>query len=94
MIDYYFFLTGGSRSTECVHPRGSHDLYHLESEGRDVILDLVNVVLSHSLVLSLPLLLGNVSPHQVAHDLLMMMLLVSEVKQYNVFLPGTFCLSR
>ena len=51
------------RSTERVHSWSSHDLNHLKSEGGDVVLDLVHIVLSHSLILRLPLLLGHISPH-------------------------------
>ena len=68
MLHYFFKITRGTRRALSVHPRGSHDLDHLEPEGRDVVLDLVDVVLRHALVLCLPLLLGDVPPHQVPHD--------------------------
>ena len=56
----------------CVHSWHSHDLNHLEPEGGNVVLDLVDVILRDALVLRLPLLLGDVSPHQVPHDRLIL----------------------
>ena len=50
-----------------VHPAGPHYLYQLEPEGRNVVLDLVDVVLGDALVLRLALLLRHVAAHQVPH---------------------------
>ena len=63
-----YILTWGSGGALGVHPRGSHNLDHLKPEGGDVVLDLVDIVLRDALVLRLPLLLGDVSPHQVSDD--------------------------
>ena len=61
-----------ARGTLSVHPRCFHDLDHLKPEGWDIVLDLVDIVLSDALVLRLPLLLSDVSPHQVPHDRLIL----------------------
>ena len=61
------FLTQESRGGGDLHAGLPHDLDELEAEGGDVVLDLVDVVLRHALVLRLLLLLRHVTPHQVLH---------------------------
>ena len=70
MLHYFFKITRGTRRALSVHPRGSHDLDHLEPEGGNVVLDFIDVVFRHALVLRLPLLLSDVPSHQVSDDCL------------------------
>ncbi len=60
-------ITRGAGGGGGVHAGLPHDLDQLEPEGRNVILDFVDVVLGNTLVFTLPLLLCHVSSHQVSH---------------------------
>ena len=62
--------TWWSWSTLGVHSRSSHNLNHFKSKSWDIILDLIDIILCNSFILSLPLLLSYISPHQVPHNCL------------------------
>ena len=58
------------RRRSTAHPRRSHHFDHLEAEGRDVVLDLVDVVFGDTLVFCFTLLFCHISSHKISHDVL------------------------